>query len=117
MNVGNSISERRVRSLAAKAAYSRSARKKLVEFKAKLDGVKDAIKHEIAQGRLQSSDKLECEQRAMNIRLATAESRLKALQKSREDEWAPLREDLDNAWEDLSHSINKLVARIKDETS
>jgi hypothetical protein len=116
MNVENGIPDRLVRSLTAKAAYSRAARKKLVEFKAKLYGVRDAIKHEIATGCLQSSDKMECEQRALDIRLATAESRLKALQKSREDEWEPLRDDLDSAWEDLSRSINKLVARIKDET-
>ena len=107
---------RHIRSVTAKAAYSRAARKKLVEFKSKLEGVKVAIRHEIAKGRLRSSDKLEFEQRAMEIRLATAESRLMTLQKSREDEWEQLRDDLENAWEDLSQSINKLVARIKDQS-
>ena len=106
-----------VRSVAAKAAYSRQARKKIIESHAKLDGVRAAIKHAIAAGNLKSSDKLECEQRATETRLATAESRLESLQKSGEDGWEAQRDKLEDAWEDLSYSINKLVARIKDESA
>lgn len=106
-----------VRSVAAKAAYSKAARKKFVESTAKIDSVKAAIKHAVATGSLRSSDELERAQRAMQVRLAAAESRLKALQKSGEAEWEDFREELEDTWEDLSHSINKLVARIRDESS
>ena len=105
-----------VRSVSAKAAYSRKARKKLVESSAKLNGVRAGIKRAIEAGSLQSSDKLERAQRAMEARLAIAEARLGALQKSSEEEWEELRDELDDAWEDLAQSINKLVARIKDES-
>ena len=108
---------RHVRSVSAKAAYSKKARKKLVESKAKLYDVKAAIKRAITAGRLKSSEKLEVAQQAMDTRLAAAESRLEALQKSGENEWEQLRDELDDAWEDLSHSINALVARVKDESN
>lgn len=107
---------RHVRSISAKAAYSKKARKKLVESKAKLYDVRAAMKHAAATGSLKSSEKLETAQQAMDTRLAAAASRLEALQKSSEDEWERLRDELDDAWEDLSHSINALVARVKDES-
>jgi hypothetical protein len=107
---------RHVRSVSEKAAYSKKARKKLVESKAKLYDVKAAINRAIATGSLQSGAKLESVQQAMDTRLAAAESRLEALQKSGEAEWEQLRDELENAWEDLSHSINTLVARVKDES-
>ena len=47
---------------------------------------------------------------------AAAALRLEALQKSGEEEWEQYRDELENAWEDLSHSINTLVARVKDES-
>ena len=105
-----------VRSVSAKAAYSKKARKKLVESKAKLYDVRAAIKRAITTGSLQSSEKLESVQQAMDTRLAAAELRLEALQKSGEAEWEQLRDELESAWEDLSQSINKLVARVKDES-
>ena len=107
---------RHVRSVSAKAAYSKRARKKLVESKAKLNDVRAAIKRAVATGSLKSGEKLESVQWAMDTRLAAAESRLEALQKSGEAEWEQLRGELENAWEDLSHSINTLVARVKDES-
>ena len=107
---------RHVRSVSAKAAYSREARKRLVESKAKLYDVRAAIKRAITTGSLKSSEKLESVQQAVDTRLTAAESRLEALQKSGEAEWERLRDELENAWEDLSHSINTLVARVKDES-
>jgi hypothetical protein len=103
-----------VRSVSAKAAYSKAARKKVVESRAKLDGVTAAIKHAVATGKLGSGDKLECAQRAMEARLAAAEARLEALRKSGEEEWEELKDELEDAWDDLSRSINKVVDRIKD---
>ena len=105
-----------VRSVSAKAAYSKKARTKLIESKAKLYDVRAAIKRATMTGSLQSSEKLESAQQAMDTRLAAAELRLEALQKSGEDGWERLRDELDDAWEDLSHSINTLVARVKDES-
>ncbi|MBU2676563.1 MAG: hypothetical protein KJP16_05715 [Gammaproteobacteria bacterium] len=105
-----------VRSVSAKDAYSKKARKKLVESKAKLYDVKAAIKRAITTGSLRSSEKLESVQQAMDTRLAAAEARLEALQKSGEAEWEQLRDELEDAWEGLSHSINTLVARVKDES-
>ena len=105
-----------VRSVSAKAAYSKKARKKLVESKAKLYDVRAAIKRAIMTGSLKSNEKLESAQQAMDTRLAAAELRLEALQKSGEAEWEQLRYELESAWEDLSQSINKLVARVKDES-
>ncbi len=116
MNIEYRIPSRHIRSVSAKAAYSKSARKKLVESRAKLDGVKTAIRRAIATGSLTSSDKLDQTQHATEIRLTLAETRLKTLQKSGEDEWERLRDELEDAWEDLSHSINKLVAQIKDQS-
>lgn len=105
-----------IRSVSAKDAYSKKARKKLVESRAKLFGVRTALKSAITTGRLKSSDKLQRAQRAMEMRLTTAESRFESLQKSGEEEWEQRRDELENAWEDLSHAINKLVARVKDES-
>lgn len=105
-----------IRSLSAKAAYSKTARKKLVESRAKLIGIKAAIKSAITAGRLKSSNELEQGQQAMETRLVAVEARLEALRKSGEDEWEQLRDELEDAWEALSHSINKLVARLKDES-
>ena len=105
-----------VRTVSVKAAYSRAARKKFIDSRAKLDGIKAAIKHAIDSGSLKPSERLNCEWRAMEVRLTTAESRLEKLRKSGEEGWEDLRYELDDAWEDLSHSIIKLVARIRDES-
>ena len=105
-----------VRSVSAKAAYSRNARKRLVETKAKLYDVRAATKRAISAGSIKSSKKLACLQEAMDTRLAAAESQLEALQKSGEEEWEQLRDELETAWEDVSQLISKLVARIKDES-
>ena len=114
MNIQVSGPSRHIRSVSAKAAYSRAARKKLVDYKAKLDGVRAAIQHEIATQKPGSSRKLECSRRAMETRIAAAEVRLALLQKSGEEDWEGHRLRLEDAWEDLSHSINKIIARIKD---
>ncbi|MDH3281419.1 MAG: hypothetical protein OEQ18_09855, partial [Gammaproteobacteria bacterium] len=83
---------------------------------AKLDGVSAFIRHQIATGSLKNSEQLDCAQRAMAVRLAAAETQLEALRKSGEEDWEDLRDQLESAWEDLSHSISKLVARLKDES-
>lgn len=114
MNIEFGSPSRHVRSISAKAAYSKAARKKLLDYEAKLAGIRAAVKHAIEAGRMESSDKLACSQQAMDARLAAAEVRLELLQKSGEEDWEGHRERLEDAWEDLSHSINKIVARFKD---
>lgn len=106
-----------VRSDTADAAYAKAARKRLVESRAKIDFARAEIEHAIATGSLKSSDKLACAQRAMETTLAVAESRLQSLEKTGEEGREALRDKLEDAWEDLSHSISKLVARIKDESA
>ena len=116
MNLQSGSPSRRVSPVSAKAAYSRAARKKLLESGSKLNGVNAAIKHAIATGSLDFSDKLECAQRAMLARHAIAEARFETLQKAGKDDWEELKNELEDAWEDLSQSMYKLVARIKDKS-
>lgn len=96
----------------AKAAYSRLASRKLLQSRTKLDGVQAGIKHAIAVGLIEPDEKLELAQRALNEKLATAEARLTRLRKASETDWESCRAELDDAWEDLSHCIRRLVARI-----
>lgn len=102
------------RAISAKADYSKLARKKLVDSRAKLCGINAAIDQAISTGRLKPSSRLERAQQAMELNLTAAETRLEALQKSGEGEWEELRDRVDDAWEDLSRSIKKLVALLAD---
>ena len=103
------------KSVAEKAAYSRAATRKLAESRARLDGVKAAIRHAVATGRVEPTEELERAQRAMAANLKAAEFRLAELRKSSETEWEDLRVDLDDAWEDLFRSVKQLVSRYTDQ--
>lgn len=103
-----------LRSVSAKATYSTAARKKFVECRTKLDGVNAEIRHAAATGSLDANDKLLFRQRAMESRLAAVELRLRALQKSSEEDWEGFRDELEDAWEDLGHAITQLVVQVKD---
>jgi hypothetical protein len=104
------------RKITAKAAYSKAARKKLTEFRSKLDGVTIAIRRAIATGRLPSSEQLQRALDAMELNFGAAAVCLRALQKSSGDDWEELRIQLDSAWEDLAHSIKSVASRFSDET-
>ena len=104
------------RTVSEKDAYSKAARNKLVESKAKLEGVTFAVRQAIEIGRLKPSPQVDRAIEAMQINFEAAERQLRILQKSGEDEWDERRAELDNAWENLAHSIKNLVARFADGT-
>ena len=101
---------------AAKAAYSKDARKKLVVSRSRVDGVTAAVRQAISVGRLKSSKQLELTVNAVEANFKAAETQLRALQKSGEGDWEELRIPLESAWENLAHSIKNLVARFADES-
>ena len=102
------------RKAAAKAAYSRDARQKLIVSRSKLDGITTAVRQAITVGRMKSSPQLDLAINAMEANFKAAETQLSALQKSGEDDWDALRIQLESAWENLAHSIKNLVARFAD---
>jgi hypothetical protein len=105
------------RNAAAKAAYSQDARQKLVVSRSKLDGVTIAVRQAIIVGRMKSSPQLDLAVNAMEANFKAAETQLRALQESGEDDWDALRIPLESAWENLAHSIKNLVARYADEST
>ena len=104
------------RAISEKAAYSKAARKKLIESKTKLDGVAVAVRQAVETGRLKPSAQLDRAIEAMEVNFGAAELQLRMLQKSGEDEWDEHRAELDSAWENLARSIKNLVARFADGT-
>ena len=102
--------------ISAKTAYSKAARKKLLESRAKLDGVAAAINRAIATGRLRPSVQLNGDLNAMEVNFSAAETQLRILQKSGEEEWGEQCIELESAWENLARSIKSLVARFADGT-
>lgn len=103
------------RKVAAKAAYSKEGRKKLIESRSKLDGVTTGVKQAITLGRLRPSKQLDLALRAMEVNFEAVETRLRELQKSSEDDWEEQRIQLEGAWEHLAHSIRNLVARFSEQ--
>lgn len=106
-----------INAVAAKAAYSIAAGKRLADSRRKLERLRATVRHAVAMENLKSSNKLARAQQAMEKRLAIAESRLSELRKSDPREWLIYKEALEDALEDFSRSINTLVTRIKDESS
>ncbi len=106
----------RLHRVSTKAAYTRAARDKLVASRSRLDGVNAALRQAVATGRLSDGGQLEQARAAMETRFAEAQARLARLQKSGDDNWEALRDEVDNAWEDLAGAIRILVARFDDET-
>lgn len=106
----------RLQRVSAKAAFSRATRKKLIHSRAQLDGVNAAIRLAIANGQLCSSDSLEKLRLAMEVRLAAAERSLERLQKSGDDRWETMREEVDGSFRDLSKSIAGAIEQVAEET-
>ena len=102
------------RNAATRAAYSEDARKQLIVARSKLDGIAIAVTQAITVGRMKSSPQLDLAVNAMEANFKAAETQLRALQKSGEDDWDALRIQLESAWENLAHSIKNLVARFAD---
>ena len=104
----------RMKTLSAKAAYSKAANRKLAETKRKLDGVNAKIRNAISTGQIDATETLEHAQQAVATNLASAEQRIVELRKSGEHAWEARADDVETAWEDLSQSVKKLVARFSD---
>jgi hypothetical protein len=104
------------RTVSEKAAFSKAARKKLIESKSKLDGVAVAVRQAVETGRLKPSTQLDRAIDAMEVNFRATELQLRILQKSGEDEWDEHRAELDSAWENLARSIKNLAARFADGT-
>lgn len=100
--------------ISAKTAYSRAASKKLSETRARLAGVNARLKSAIATGRIDPNLQLEQAQRAVDLNLAAAAKQIARVRKAGADDWESLTDEVDSAWEDLSQSIKKLVARFSD---
>ena len=103
-------------STAAKAVYSRDARKKLINSRGKLKGVTAVVRQAISTGRLRKSQRLDRALRAAETNFAAVEAQLRLLQKSDEETWERQRVELETAWEDSARSIKNLVSLFADGT-
>ncbi len=106
-----------LKSVSAKAAYSKAAGKKLAEYRKKLGGAIEKIRSAVAAGRIDANNQLREAQRGAEANLAAAEEHLVNLRKSSEETWVDLTDDVENAWEDLSKSIKMLVAKYSDSST
>ncbi len=104
----------RMETVSIKAQYSKNASKRLTETHAKLDVVNAKIRNAVASGRLEGGEQLELAQNAVKVNLAAAEARLARLRKSSDEAWEELKNEVENASEDLSRSIKQLVARFSE---
>lgn len=97
-------------SIAKKAAYSRAAQKRLSVLETRLFGVNARIRSAKTAGHIVASQQLEDAQRAVEANLVAVKAALECLRKSGEATWNDHARDFDTAWENLSLSINRLVA-------
>lgn len=100
----------------AKTSYTRAARMKLTETKARLDGVRAKIENAITSGIVARDARLDRARQAVEDNLAAAEARLIEILKSGDD-WEGLQRDMDTAWENLSQSVKNLVAQFDDRST
>ena len=97
-------------SIAKKSAYSRAAQKRLSVLETRLFGVNDKIRSAKTAGHIVANQQLEDAQRAVEANLVAVRAALEHLRKSGEAAWNDHARDFDTAWENLSRSINRLVA-------
>ncbi len=102
------------KSISSKAAYSRSAGKKLAEAKAKLEGINAKIRNAVATGKIDGTEQLWRAQQAVVLNLETAQAQLSRLRKSDEESWEDRKKDVEDSWEHLSRSIKSLADRFSD---
>jgi len=97
-------------SIAKKTAFSSAAQKRLSVLETRLFGVKARIRSATIAGHIVTSQQLEDAQRAVEANLVAVKGALEHLRKSGEGAWSDHARDFDTAWENLSQSINRLVA-------
>jgi hypothetical protein len=97
-------------SIAKKTAFSKAAQKRLSALETKLFGVEARIRSATTAGHIVASRQLEDAQHAVKANLVAAKGALERLRKSGEPTWNDHAREFDTAWENLSRSINRLVA-------
>ena len=101
-------------SIAKKTAYSRAAQKRLSVLETRLFGVNAKIRSATMAGHIVANQQLEDAQRAVEANLVAVKAALERLRKSGEAAWNDHARNVDTAWENLSLSINRLVAGYAD---
>jgi hypothetical protein len=96
--------------MAEKAARSRAAQKRLTQAEIRLAGIRARIRSATVAGHLDATRRLHDAQRAVDANLLAARTSLERLRKSGDAEWQEHARDVDTTWENLSQSINRLVA-------
>ena len=112
MTAQHRISDERALTLAAKAVYSREARRKLFGIRTRLKSVDAKLSNALATGVLQRTAQLDKAQLGVSQHVARAEARLDALRKADVHGWPAHRERVEDAWEGLHRSIRRLIAHL-----
>ena len=100
------------RSKTQKQLYVRSIEVKLAEKKVTLEFVKRKIILAMESGRIHASDQLLKAEHQADACVAILKKRLDQLKSADDESWEQQRFDLEMAWDDLSQSIKKIVARF-----
>lgn len=95
-----------------RAAYIRSAEKKLAEKRKVLELVKRKVRSAQTSGRIVRSQQLVNAERKANECLLEAENQLIRLGSDADNEWENSRFKTDIAIEELSNSVKQMVARF-----
>ena len=103
-----------VTTLSAKAVCSMAANRKLADTKRTLAGVNSKIGNAVSTGRIDGTKPLKLAQHAVDLNLLSLEQRIDELRKADAQSWEACADDVDSAWEYLSQSVKKLVARFSD---
>ena len=97
---------------ARKDAYTRKAEARLEEAMARLDMVKAKIKGAVAGGQMELEATLKNAEQLADAQVETVKRRLARLREAGEDSWDDAKQGVDEAWEELSVAIKKIVARF-----
>jgi len=100
------------RSKKEKRTYIRNIEVRLAEKKATLRFVKRKIKLANESGRIHASDQLLKAEHQADCCVADLRKQLDQLEGADDQSWERLRYQVDVAWDDLSQSVRKIVARF-----
>lgn len=100
------------RSKKDKKLYIRNIELKLAEKEATLSLIKRKINVATESGRIHASDQLRNAEHQADCCVAELGKQLEQLENADDQSWEGLRFRVDTAWDDLSQSIRKLVARF-----
>ncbi len=100
------------RSKDEKRAYLRNMEAGLAEKQATLRFVKRKIRLAIESGRIHASDQLRKAEHQADCCVADLKRQLDQLEDADDQSWEKLRYELDIAWDNLSQSVRRVVARF-----